>query len=155
MRSKVFDQRSSYLYLGHNIFAWKIIWKEHIIKVYAAKLTFKILLHENHILTTNIIKGSWIMHISNYKNKKHTRNRSPILGSSSFLIFTTKDVLFYSLWSPSFSSEWIPSWFQWKCFDMEENIKKTLLFLSSICLTKFSLFSLLSFLLKMNSLVCN
>ena len=76
--------------------------------------------------------------------KKHTRNRFPILGSSSFLTFTTKYLLFCTLWSLRFSSEWAPSWFYWETFEMEEQSKKTFFFRSFLCLTKLYIF--LSFL---------
>ena len=70
------------------------------------------------------------------------------LGLFKFLGFHNQDLIFYSLWSPSYSSEWSSSWFQWECFKMEENIKensflsffsmphKTLSFLSSLSYAK-------------------
>ena len=93
-------------------FARKIILGEHIIKVCIAELTFKffyIKITFSQPILSRIVNHAYI---KSKENKKHTRNRFLILGSSSLLVFTAKDLLFYSLQSPSLSSEWAPSWFQ-------------------------------------------
>ena len=60
--------------------------------------------------------------------KIHTRNYFSILGSSSFLTFTTKGLLFYSFWSPSFSSEWAPFFILMRVFWNGRKYQKKKLF---------------------------
>ena len=81
----------------------------------------------------------------NKKKKMYAQNHILILGSSSFLVFITKDLLFYSLWSPSLSNEWAPFWFQWECFWGGRTIKGNSFLSFFSILHKNSLFSLFSF----------
>ena len=88
------------------------------------------------------------MHILNHKIRRHTQNRFPILGSSSLLVSTIKDLLFYSLRSPSLSSEWAPSWSQqeflrWRTIKKKKKKKKLIFFLILYSHQKLSFFSLL------------
>ena len=120
----------------------------HIIKVCAAELTFKIFTWKSHFHNQYYLKDRHAYtKLWNEKTRRHTQNCFPILGSSSFLVSTTKYLVFYFLWSPSLSSEWVTFWFQQEIFEIKNNQRKTIFLSSSLFSPKLSLFlsSLFSF----------
>ena len=107
-------------------------------------------LHKNYIFTTNIIKDHESCIYQIIKNQVAYLESLSNLGLQIYWFSQPKILSTILFWSPSFFSEWAPSWFQWETFEMEEQIKENS-FLSFFTVShENSLFFLLfSFLPKM------